>query len=194
LAVILVTFVTHAENWNQYRGPNGDGISSATNLPVEFSETENLRWKTPIHDLGWSSPVVWDDQIWVTTAREDGSELFAVCIDLETGDIIHDIKVFDVSNPETYWPNQNTYADSTPIVEEGRVYVHFGKYGTACLDTNTGEKLWERRDFQVDHLIKPGSSPIIDGDSLFLNHDGADIQFIPDFPFRKVIFRSADIV
>jgi hypothetical protein len=107
LAAILVAFVTHAENWNQYRGPNGDGKSQATNLPVEFSETENVRWKTPIHDMGWSSPVVWDNQIWVTAAREDGSELFAICVDLESGKIIHDIKVFDETNPQVEYGNLN---------------------------------------------------------------------------------------
>jgi len=177
LAVSSAVAFAEEEYWNQYRGPNGDGISSAQNLPVEFSETHNLRWKTAIHDLGWSSPVVWENRIWVTTAREDGMELFAVCVDLESGEIVHDIKVFDVSNPKEIWSNQNTYADPTPVVEEGRLYVHYGKYGTACLDTETGEKLWERRDLHCDHMIRPASSPIVDGDSLFLNYDGSDIQF-----------------
>lgn len=177
LLTITALSTVNAENWNQYRGPNGNGISRAANLPIEFSETKNVRWKVSIHDRGWSSPAVWGDMIWLTTARADGSELFAVCVDFETGDIIHDIKVFDVSNPKVGWPGQNTYADPTPVVEEGRVYVHYGKYGTACLDTKTGEKLWERRDFQIDHMIKPASSPMVDGDMLFLNYDGIDIQF-----------------
>jgi hypothetical protein len=93
----------HSENkdyWNQFRGSNGDGKSVAKNLPVEFSETKNVRWKTPIHDQGWSSPVVWGDQIWLTTGREDGSELFAICVDLESGKVIHDIKVFYVAKPQ----------------------------------------------------------------------------------------------
>ena len=125
----------HTFNWNQFRGPNGDGVSASSNLPTEFSGTKNVQWRTAIHDLGWSSPVVWKDQVWVTTARKDGSELFALCVNLETGEIMHDIKVFDVANPQNEWSDLNTHATPTPIVEEGRIYVHFGTYGTACLDT-----------------------------------------------------------
>ncbi len=94
----LATYV-EGEYWNQFRGLNGDGKSDAQNLPIQFTESQNVRWKTPIHDQGWSSPVVWGNQVWLTTAREDGIELFAVCIDLENGKVVHDIKVFDVAEP-----------------------------------------------------------------------------------------------
>ena len=164
--------------WNQFRGPNGDGLAVAKGLAVEFSETKNVRWATAIHDKGWSSPVVWEKQIWLTTGKEDGRELFALCVDLESGKIIHDIKVFDVEQPQLEWPDNNSHATPTPIVEEGRVYVHFGAYGTACLDTASGKKLWERRDLKCDHRVRPASSPIIDGDLLFLTFDGVDAQFI----------------
>ena len=166
------------DHWNQFRGPNGNGKSFAKNLPVEFSETKNVRWKTPIHDEGWSSPVVWGNQIWLTTGREDGSELFAICVDLESGDVIHDIKVFDVADPQKAYGGLNSHATPTPIVEDGWIYVHFGTYGTACLNTIRGEKLWERRDLNCDHRVRPASSPIIDGDSLFLHFDGVDVQFV----------------
>jgi len=165
-------------HWNQFRGPTGDGIGHAQDLPLEFNETTNLRWKTAIHDEGWSSPVVWGDRIWLTTAREDGSELFALCIDLNTGKIIHDIKVFDEPNPQVQYGGNNTHATPTPILEEGRAYIHFGSYGTACLDTRTGEKLWENRELKCDHRVRPASSPIIDGNSLFLTFDGIDVQFV----------------
>ncbi|MHC4400659.1 MAG: outer membrane protein assembly factor BamB family protein [Planctomycetota bacterium] len=170
----------HEEHWNQFRGPNGDGKTRAKNLPVEFSETKNVRWKKRIHEKGWSSPVVWGNQIWLTTVLDDGRELFAVCVDFESGEVIHDIKVFDVPNPQLEYKelNLNSHASPTPIVEEARVYVHFGTYGTACLDTKTGAKLWERRDLNCDHRVRPGSSPIIDGDSLFLTFDGVDVQFV----------------
>ncbi len=180
--IFLSVFVrsdTHAkDNWNQFRGPNGDGKAIATDLPTQFSETENVRWKTPIHDKGYSSPVVWDNQIWVTTAREDGRELFAICVDLESGDILHDIKVFDVAEPQLEHGDLNSHASPTSIVEEGRIYVHYGTYGTACLDTKTGAKLWERRDLNCDHRVRPASSPIIDENTLFLTFDGVDVQFI----------------
>jgi outer membrane protein assembly factor BamB len=164
--------------WNQFRGPNGDGKSTEKNLPVEFGETKNVRWKTPIHDEGWSSPVVWDKQIWVTTGREDGSELFAVCVDLQSGKIIHDIKVFEVAHPQKEWQGHNSHATPTPVIETGRIYVHFGTYGTACLDAKTGKRLWERRNLNCDHRVRPASSPIIDDDSLFLHFDGVDTQFV----------------
>ncbi len=164
--------------WNQFRGPNGDGKATSTDLPIEFHETKNVRWKTPIHDKGYSSPVVWGNQIWVTTAREDGSELFAVCVDLESGDILHDIKVFEVVEPQLEHAGLNSHASPTPIVEDGRIYVHYGTCGTACLDTKTGDKLWERRNLNCDHRVRPASSPIIDGDTLFLTFDGVDVQFI----------------
>ncbi len=166
------------DNWNQFRGPNGDGTTSANNLPIEFNENKNIRWKTPIHDKGYSSPIVWDNQIWLTTARADGTELFAICVDLESGDIIHDIKVFDVENPQLEHPDMNSHASPTPVIEEGRVYVHYGTYGTACLDTKTGDVLWERRNLNCDHRVRPGSSPIIDEDAIFLTYDGVDVQFI----------------
>ena len=163
--------------WNQFRGPN-NGIAPDANLPIEFSDTKNVQWRTPIHDLGWSSPVVWKDQVWLTTAKVDGSEVFAVCVDLETGKKVHDIKVFDVSDPQTEYNHLNTHATPTPIIEEGRIYVHFGSYGTACLDTKTGKKLWERRDLNCDHRVRAASCPIIDGDLLFLTYDGVDNQFV----------------
>jgi outer membrane protein assembly factor BamB len=166
------------EYWNQFRGPKGEGKIHAENLPVEFSETKNIRWRTPIHGKGWSSPVVWGNQIWLTTGHADGSKLFAICVDRESGKIIHDIKVFDVEHPQLEWPNQNSHASPTPVIEDGRIYVHYGTYGTACLDTKSGKNLWERRDLNCDHRVRAGSSPIIDGDSLFLVFDGVDVQFI----------------
>ena len=147
-------------------------------LPLEFSETQNIRWRIPIHDKGWSSPVVWGAQIWLTTGREDGTELFAICVDKNSGKIIHDIKVFDVAHPQLEYNNLNSHATPTPIVEKDRVYVHFGTYGTACLDTNNGEKLWERRNLNTDHRVRPASSPIIAADSLFLTFDGVNTQFV----------------
>lgn len=163
--------------WNQFRGPQANGASATARLPVEFGEGNNVLWKTPIHDKGWSSPVVWGSQVWVTTAPNDGSELYAVCVDLKTGAVVHDICVFEVAEPADIHPT-NSYASSTPYVEEGRVYVHYGSAGTACLDTTTGEKLWERRDLLCDHFRGPASSPIVHGNLLFIQFDGIDLQYV----------------
>jgi outer membrane protein assembly factor BamB len=178
LALVLsATFAQAGENWPQYRGPNGDGHADAHNLPVKWSETENVKWKTAIHDKGWSSPVIWGDQIWMTTALADGKQLFALCVDRNSGKIIHDLKVFDVEKPQ-FCIEFNSYASSTPIIEAGRVYVHFGSPGTACLDTTTGKTIWERRDLPCDHWRGAGSSPIIYGDLLILIFDGHDFQYV----------------
>src|SRR6201981_1216936 len=116
------------EAWPEFRGPHGTGLSQGTGLPVKWSETSpEVRWKTPIHDKGWSSPVIWGNQIWLTTARPDGSELYAVCIDRDSGKTLHDVKVFDVENIKYVNPI-NSYASPTPVLEAGRLFVHFGTY------------------------------------------------------------------
>jgi len=176
-AGIAASPAPQTDNWPQFRGPPGAGQSRATGLPLTWSETENVRWKTPIHGRGWSSPVVWGDQIWVTTAPEDGHEAFAVAVDRRTGKILHDLKVFDVPKPQEI-NALNSYASPTPVIEAGRVYVSFGAHGTACLDTATGRVLWTRRDFQCDHYRGPGSSPILVDDLLILHFDGFDLQYV----------------
>jgi hypothetical protein len=165
------------DNWPQFRGPSGDGHASARDLPTEWSESKNIRWKTPIHDKGWSSPVIWGDRIWLTTAREDGKEMFAICVDRKTGKIVHDVKLFAVEKPD-FCIDFNSYASPTPVAEDGRVYVHFGRYGTACLDAATAKVLWERQDLPCNHWRGPGSSPILVGDLLILTFDGYDLQYL----------------
>jgi outer membrane protein assembly factor BamB len=167
-----------AENWPQFRGPIGDGCSDATGLPTKWSETENVKWKTPLHDKGWSSPVVWDDQIWVTAATEDGGKDFAICIDKNTGKIVHDIHLWDNEKVYPLGNALNGYASCTPAIEAGRVYVHFGSYGTACLETKSGKILWQRRDLPCEHFRGPGSSPILFENLLIFHMDGFDLHYI----------------
>jgi outer membrane protein assembly factor BamB len=164
-------------NWPDWRGPTADGRSGATGLPLTWSETENIVWKTPIHDAGYSTPVVWGDQIWLTTATEDGRTLYAVCVDLNTGAVAHDIEVFHPSEPQPINPN-NSYATPSAVVEDGRVYVHYGTHGTACLNSKTGEVLWRRTDLNCDHVQGPVSSPILFEDLLIVTLEGGDVQFI----------------
>ncbi len=166
-----------ASNWPQFRGPDGDGHSDATGLPLKWSESENVKWKTPIHGKAWSSPVIWGDQIWLATATEDGKELSIVRVDKSTGKVTLDEKLFDVANPQ-FCHKFNSYASCTPVIEEGRVYVTFGSPGTACLDTKSGKVLWERRDFVCNHFRGAGSSPILYGNLVIMNFDGSDFQFI----------------
>ncbi|OWK43015.1 PQQ-binding-like beta-propeller repeat protein [Fimbriiglobus ruber] len=180
-AVSIVLFAASVaagdDNWPQFRGPTGDGISTATKLPTVWSETENIRWKAEIHDKGWSSPIVWGNQVWLTTATEEGKQFFAVCVDRKTGKVIHDIHLFSESNPPKI-KQYNSFASPTPVIEEGRVYAHFGSHGTACLDTATAKVVWSRTDLPCDHFRGPASSPVIYKNILFLTFDGYDRQYV----------------
>jgi len=176
-AALLPSQAAAEENWPEFRGPRGDGHARDARLPLTWSETENVTWKTAIHDKGWSSPVIWGDQIWMTTATPEGHEMFAICVDRASGKIVHDIKLWHVEKP-AWMPDFNSYASCTPAIEAGRVYVHFGSYGTACLDTATGKILWQRRDLPCNHHRGPASSPILYGDLVILTFDGFDLQYL----------------
>jgi outer membrane protein assembly factor BamB len=166
-----------AENWPEFRGPSADGHSDATGLPLEFGEGSHVKWKTAIHGKGWSCPVIWGSQVWLTTATEDGTELSALCLDKDSGKILFDKLLFKVGTPQ-FCHKFNSYASPTPVIEEGRIYVNFGSPGTACLDTKTGAKIWERTDFVCNHYRGAGSSPIVWNDLLIMNFDGSDFQFM----------------
>ena len=165
------------ENWPQFRGPNGDGRSDAKGLPVEFGEGVKVKWKAETHGKAWSSPVIWKNQIWITTATEDGTELGVMAFDKTTGAVLHDKALFKVEKPQ-FCHKFNSYASPTPVIEEGRIYVSFGAAAIACLDTKTCAVLWERRDFECNHFRGAGSSPVIWKDLLFYPFDGSDHQFI----------------
>src|SRR4030095_7005651 len=102
------------ETWPRFRGPRADGCTNSTGLPTTWSETKNIKWKTPLHDRGWSSPVVWGDQIWVTTATEDGKVDYAICLDKNDGRIVHDLKLWENEKPSPLGNAVNSYASCTP--------------------------------------------------------------------------------
>lgn len=166
-----------ASNWPQFRGPAGDGHADTNRVPLTWSEGEHVKWKTPVHGKGWSCPVVWEKQIWLTTATEDAKQLFVMCVDADSGKVLRDEKLFEVERPQFHHAF-NSPASPTPVIEEGRVYITFGSPGTVCIDTATGKKLWERRDIECNHYRGAGSSPILHGDLLIMNFDGSDRQFL----------------
>ena len=174
---LLAAAAVASEDWPQFRGPAGDGHSDATGLPLTWSETENVRWKTAIPGEGWSSPVVLGRQVWMTTAIEDGHSLRAICVDRETGKVLHDVEVFHIEQP----PPKNTansHASPTPVVEPGRVYVCFGTSGSACLDTATAKVIWKNTELTINHKEGAGSSPILHGGLFILCCDGTDVQYM----------------
>ena len=111
LALVLTCSGSAAENWPDFRGPAGDGHSDATRLPLNFSETDAVVWKTPIPGRGWSSPVIWGDRVWLTTATADGHEMFVLAVDKDTGKVVHRVKLFEVERPQELDP-LNSYGPS----------------------------------------------------------------------------------
>ena len=174
--LLLYTGQADAADWPQFRGPGGQGHSEGTNLPLTWSESENVTWKVPIAGLGWSSPSIQGKQIWLTTAIDSGKSLHALAFDRASGKTLHDIEVFRLEDPGPVH-SKNSHASPTPLIEGDRVYVHFGAHGTACLTTD-GSIVWSTRELKHDHRHGPGGSPVIFEDLLILNCDGSDIQFV----------------
>ena len=181
LALMLVNPAIKAQvsgdRWTGYRGNQSNGYSLAQNVPLHWSDSTNITWKTAIPGRGWSSPVVLNGQVWLTTATPDGREFRTLGIDCETGKIVRNIKVFEATPTQETHP-LNSFASPTPAIEPGRLYVHFGTYGTACLDTGSGKIIWQRTDIHCDHGVGPGSSPLLYQDLLILTMDGMDVQFL----------------
>ena len=164
--------------WPEFRGPTGQGHAAAdADPPLKWSPTLHVRYKTEIPGVGWSSPAVEENRIWMSTATEDGRSLRAVCVDAESGRILHDIEVFRVESPRRI-NAFNSYASPSPVIEGGRVYVCFGGEGSACLDAATGMAVWKNRDLRVEHMEGAGSSPVIYKGLYLLHFDGVDAQFV----------------
>jgi outer membrane protein assembly factor BamB len=166
-----------AEDWPQFRGTDGQGHSLERGLPIEWSETQNVRWKTPVPGAGWSSPVVANGQVWLTTAVEAPGErgsraalsLRALSFDVNSGRKLVDVELFRLTRLRPLNP-KNTFASPTPILDGDRVYVHFGADGTAALTTQ-GEVVWRiRLPYESQH--GGGGSPTLHGELLIINSDG----------------------
>jgi outer membrane protein assembly factor BamB len=168
LVLSLVANLARAENWPQFRGPTGQGISTETNLPTEWSATKNVAWRTPIPGEGWSSPIVWDDRIFLTATQQRGTLCHVLCLDRDTGKILWDKQVFEQTPGRK--EGRNSYATPTPVTDGQHVYAFFGGGGAACLDF-AGNVAWTHTDdaFYSQHGL--GSSPILYQDTLFMPWD-----------------------
>ncbi len=145
-------------------------------MPLEWSEAQHVTWKTEIPGQGWSSPVVLGRRVWMTTATDDGCSLRAICVDRESGRLVHDVEVFHRDKAIEKHAT-NSYASPTPVLEGNRVFVHFGTMGTACLDAATAEIIWQTEELQLDHQVGPGSSPVLFENLLLVSCDGTDVQY-----------------
>ena len=207
LSVLLFagTFLTFPlaadDEWPQFQGPSGNGHSTAKGLSLTWSETENVVWKVPDPGGGHSSPVISGQDIWLTTAVETkltaeqqqerlakvknsrgleiagGLSLRAVCLDRDSGKLRHSIELFQVVTPEPIHA-LNSYASPSPILENGKLFCHFGTYGTCCIATASGQVEWRNTEHHVDHQNGPGASPSLWQNVIILNFDGIDRQYV----------------
>ncbi len=172
-----LSYAQSPENWTHLRGTNLDGHSLSTNVPVSWSETSNIKWKTEIRGYAWSSPVVFGDQVWTSSATQNGKEMFAVCTDFNSGKILKEVMLFKPDSVQHIHPT-NSYATPTPCIEDSFVYVHFGTYGTACVNTHTFQIVWTRTDLNCDHMQGAASSPFLYKNLLILHIEGTDVQYL----------------
>ena len=174
--LLLAAPAAEGGDWPEFRGPDGQGHSVETGLPAAWSESQNIEWKAPVRGRGWSTPVVVDGRIWLTTGTADGGGVLRLlAFDAETGQETLDAEVFRVEDESSANP-KNSLASPTPIVDGDRVYVHFGAYGTAAVST-AGEVLWTAHfPYVTQHGY--GGSPILYDDLLVLNGDGYDVAFV----------------
>lgn len=173
---IAAIFLLQPQDWPEFRGPTGQGHSTERGLPLTWSESSNVLWKTAIPGKGWSSPAIKGDRIWLTTATEEGKSLRAICIDRDSGAIIHNIEVFRLKNTGPL-NAKNNHASPTPVLDGDRIYLHFGALGTACV-ADSGEIVWKTRLDYDNGQHGPGGSPIIYEGLLIVSCDGLDVQFV----------------
>lgn len=179
-ALLTTTFLAmcplvQAGDSPQFRGPGGEGHSAEKNLPVNWSESENIRWKTDVDGLGWSTPSIEGSQVWLTTATDEGKSLRIVCLDKTTGTIVHNVELFHHDNPGSIH-KKNSFASPSVLIDGNHVYAHFGKLGTACLDRNANV-IW-KTELKYNHRHGPAGSPIVFENLLILACDGGDTQYV----------------
>jgi outer membrane protein assembly factor BamB len=172
-----------AADWFQFRGPEGDGHADSSRLPTEWSKTKNVTWRKELPGNGWSSPVVAERKIFLTTAvpgEEKGDySLRVLCLHASTGEILWNKEIFKEdgkSAPGIH--SKNSHASPTAIVERGEVFVHFGHMGTACLSAKDGSVVWVNNSLKYTPVHGNGGSPVLVDDSLIFTIDGIETQAV----------------
>jgi outer membrane protein assembly factor BamB len=178
MVTLTSSLISHATDWPQFRGPDGQGHADARELPTEWSTTKNVAWAQEIPGAGWSSPIVRQQQIYLTTAVpvEGGRQsLHALCLDAHTGRTLWKTEVFTATPVSGH--QKNSHASASPIIDADRLYVHFGSYGTAALDL-AGKVLWRNTSLKYSPVHGNGGSPILAGQALIFSCDGASNPFV----------------
>ncbi|MFL2914632.1 MAG: PQQ-binding-like beta-propeller repeat protein [Opitutales bacterium] len=203
ISSLILPLLGFAQNWPQWRGPHASGHAPKGNYPKVWSSQKNILWKTSLPGRGHSSPVHDGKNIWITTALETPASeeekqerlkennglpsvtvlsklsLHALKINPTSGKILKNIKIFEKSQPQ--WVHKlNSYASPTPFLENGKLYLHFGAYGNACIDSESGKIIWknDEKKLWIMHENGPGSSPILWKTLMIFHLDGSDRQSI----------------
>lgn len=172
-------------DWAEFRGPTGQGHADQSVLPTHWDPDTNITWRTEIPGVGWSSPVIVAGRVYVTTAvplsedEKPDQSLRALCLDANSGKILWNVEIFQ-ENGQTA-PRihpKNSHASPTAIVEEDKVYVHFGHLGTACLNTSDGSIVWATQELMYKPTHGNGGSPVLVDDKLTFSIDGVDKQAV----------------
>jgi len=176
--LLISTTSLIADDWPEFRGPGAQGDAGAINLPVEFGPGKNLKWKIAVPGAGWSSPVITDGRIYLTTAiaKDAGLSLMALCFDADTGRMIWNRSLFSVIKAP-HMHRKNSQASPTPIVNGRRLYIHFGHMGTACLDLN-GKVIWKNDTIKYPPVHGNGGTPVLVNGKLIFSCDGAKDPFV----------------
>ena len=170
-AVVSLAFALQAENWPQFRGPTGQGVSSEKHLPLHWSAESNVVWKTAIEGQAWSSPIVWGDRVFVSTAKQNGTKCHLICVDRKSGKISWDKEVLD--QVPLRKESKNSYATPTPATDGKRVFAVFGDGSVVALNFD-GEVLWTNREVKFYSRHGLGASPIVYEDVLIMPYDGSN--------------------
>ena len=201
LSVLLLSSAAPGQdNWPQFRGPAASGVGANSGLPDTWSTTDHVAWKTPIPGRGWSSPIVWGNRIFVTTAIKEGGEPEPVkkglylggdrpapsdvhrwmvyCLDLDTGKVVWEKEVHR-GVPQHGYHLKNSPASETPLTDGERVYAYFGNVGLFCFDFE-GKQLWSKRWESVPTRFGWGTaaSPVLHGNRIYVLNDNDKQSFL----------------
>ncbi|HWE03693.1 MAG TPA: PQQ-binding-like beta-propeller repeat protein [Tepidisphaeraceae bacterium] len=164
--ILLAGALSQAGNWPGWKGPGGDGVSDEKNPPVSWSKTENVTWKAPLPGGGNSTPIVWDDRVFVTCAKEHGRIRSVICFDRNSGKSLWSGDTqFDGDEPTH---GDNPYCAASPITDGKAVFASLGSAGVVAYDL-AGKQIWKRDLGALTHIWGNSSSPLFYKQSLILN-------------------------
>ncbi len=170
LSLSLGALGLRAENWPEFRGPDRQGHSAEKNLPQKWSQRENIRWKAAIPGDSWSTPIVWGDRVFLTTATDKGESCRIVSLDAGTGKVLWDKEVFRQKPRKK--ETRNSYATPSPVTDGERVYAVYSDGSFVAVNFD-GSVAWTNRDhpFYSQHGL--GASPILTGGLLIMTMDAS---------------------